>query len=55
MNKWLKVSHDAGSTLIHDVIVHMYCFDCYSMKPLHVNDMHGQAFPVQLPVRSIGK
>ena len=23
-DKWLKVSHDAGSTLIHDVIVQRY-------------------------------
>ena len=27
-DKWLKVSHDAGSPLIHDVIVHLYRFDC---------------------------
>ena len=29
-DKWLKVSHDAGSALIHDVIVHLYRFDCYA-------------------------
>ena len=32
-NKWLKVSHDAGSALIHDVIVHMFLFDCYATSP----------------------
>ena len=25
-DKWLKVSHDARNALIHDVIVHLYCF-----------------------------
>ena len=29
-DKWLKVSHDAGSVLIPDVIVHFYHFDCYA-------------------------
>ena len=29
-DKWLKVSHDAGSVLIHDVIVQLYRFDCYA-------------------------
>ena len=29
-DKWLQVSHDAGSALIHDVIVHLYRFDCYA-------------------------
>ena len=29
-DKWLKVSHDAGSALIHDVMVHLYRFDCYA-------------------------
>ena len=29
-NKWLKVSHDAGSVLIHGVIVQLYHFDCYA-------------------------
>ena len=29
-DKWLKASHDAGSALIQDVIVHMYRFDCYA-------------------------
>ena len=29
-DKWLKVSHDIGSMLIHDVIVHLYRFDCYA-------------------------
>ena len=29
-DKWLNVSHDAGSALIHDVIVHLYRFDCYA-------------------------
>ena len=29
-DKWLKVSHDAGNMLIHDVIVHMFLFDCYA-------------------------
>ena len=28
-HKW---SHDTGSTLIHDVIVHLYCFDCSHCK-----------------------
>ena len=27
---WLNVSHDAGSALIHDLMVHAYRFDCYS-------------------------
>ena len=29
-DKWLKVSHDAGSALIHDVIFQLYRFDCYA-------------------------
>ena len=29
-DKWLKVSHDAGSALIHDVMVHVYHFNCYA-------------------------
>ena len=29
-DKWLKVSHDAGGALIHDVIVQLYHFDCYA-------------------------
>ena len=29
-DKWLKVSHDAESALIHDVMVHLYRFDFYA-------------------------
>ena len=29
-DKWVKVSHDAGSVLIHGVIVQLYRFDCYA-------------------------
>ena len=29
-DKWLKVSHDAGSAFIHDVTVQFCCFDCYA-------------------------
>ena len=29
-DEWLKVSHDAGSKLIHDIIVLLYRFDCYT-------------------------
>ena len=29
-DKWVTVSHDAGSALIHGVIVQLYRFDCYA-------------------------
>ena len=38
-DKWLKVSHDAGSALIHDVIVHLYRFDCYATSHYKYGDL----------------
>ena len=36
-DKWLKVSHDAGSGLIHDVIIQLYRFD----RTLHLIRKYG--------------
>ena len=40
-DKWRKVSHDAGSALIPDVMVHVYRFDCYATSHWNLASIMG--------------
>ena len=54
-DKWLKVSHDAGNALIHDVVVHLYRLDCYATSHCKYGNLASNENPCVVRVAPLSR